>query len=228
MVCLNGHFVWDGNFIAGEILYAHPVDQRLLGGIMEQKDTEGASLGVSGDEKINVEGDAGGEVEDSSRPDAEGENCLDKKTNSCEETGNATDGTGTEKGSSSGMINVNPTTDLQETNASKEYRSIDLAGSSSPRTDSEENSPGDADSRSKSSAQSIQSVYHVKWIKWKGLSTPVVTQNENGPCPLLAIINVLLLQRKIQLPSMQEVVTTSQLMEYLWDCILTESPKVGV
>lgn len=38
--------------------------------------------------------------------------------------------------------------------------------------------------------------YCVKWISWKGERTPVVTQSENGPCPLLAIINVLLLQWK--------------------------------
>lgn len=38
--------------------------------------------------------------------------------------------------------------------------------------------------------------YCVKWISWKGERTPVVTQSENGPCPLLAIINILLLQWK--------------------------------
>ncbi|NXB83126.1 MINY1 hydrolase, partial [Vidua chalybeata] len=38
--------------------------------------------------------------------------------------------------------------------------------------------------------------YCVKWIRWKGERTPMVTQSENGPCPLLAIINILLLQWK--------------------------------
>ncbi|NWW14003.1 MINY1 hydrolase, partial [Oreocharis arfaki] len=38
--------------------------------------------------------------------------------------------------------------------------------------------------------------YCVKWISWKGERTPVITQSENGPCPLLAIINILLLQWK--------------------------------
>ncbi|NXW70979.1 MINY1 hydrolase, partial [Hirundo rustica] len=41
-----------------------------------------------------------------------------------------------------------------------------------------------------------QDFYCVKWISWKGERTPVVTQSENGPCPLLAIMNVLLLQWK--------------------------------
>lgn len=42
-----------------------------------------------------------------------------------------------------------------------------------------------------------QSVYHIKWIQWKQENTPIITQNENGPCPLLAILNVLLLAWKV-------------------------------
>ncbi|NXT47102.1 MINY1 hydrolase, partial [Pluvianellus socialis] len=38
--------------------------------------------------------------------------------------------------------------------------------------------------------------YCVKWITWKGERTPVITQSENGPCPLLAIMNILFLQWK--------------------------------
>lgn len=43
-----------------------------------------------------------------------------------------------------------------------------------------------------------QSVYHIKWIQWKEENTPIITQNENGPCPLLAILNVLLLAWKVK------------------------------
>uniref|UniRef100_A0A8C4WYX7 Ubiquitin carboxyl-terminal hydrolase n=1 Tax=Eptatretus burgeri TaxID=7764 RepID=A0A8C4WYX7_EPTBU len=42
-------------------------------------------------------------------------------------------------------------------------------------------------------------IYHIKWLKWKGESTAIITQNENGPCPLLAIMNVLLLSWKMAL-----------------------------
>ncbi|EDO33166.1 predicted protein, partial [Nematostella vectensis] len=70
-----------------------------------------------------------------------------------------------------------------------------------------------------------QSLYHIKWIQWKGLNTPIITQNENGPCPLLAIINVLLLQRRVSIPPMQEIISSSQLMEYLGDCILAQAPE---
>ena len=72
----------------------------------------------------------------------------------------------------------------------------------------------------------IQSLYHIKWMKWKGLNTPVITQNENGPCPLIAIINALILQRKISIPAMQEIISANQLMEYLGDCIFMQAPEV--
>ena len=78
----------------------------------------------------------------------------------------------------------------------------------------------------RSDEQDTPSLYHIKWIKWKGINTPIVTQNENGPCPLLAIVNVLLLQRRIKISSLQEIVTAGQLMEYIGDCILEEAPKV--
>ena len=83
-----------------------------------------------------------------------------------------------------------------------------------------------AESRTAQEQQALESLYHIKWIKWKGINTPIITQNENGPCPLLAIVNVLLLQRRINLPSQQTFITSGQLMEYIGDCILEESPKV--
>ena len=55
---------------------------------------------------------------------------------------------------------------------------------------------------------------------------PIVTQNQNGPCPLIAIINVLLLSGKITLDSTAEVVTSSQLMGYLGDIVLQTMPQV--
>ncbi|XP_076853346.1 ubiquitin carboxyl-terminal hydrolase MINDY-2 isoform X2 [Brachyhypopomus gauderio] len=70
-----------------------------------------------------------------------------------------------------------------------------------------------------------QSIYHIKWIKWKEEKTPIITQNENGPCPLLAIMNVLLLVWKVKLPPMMEIITAEQLMEYLGDYILDAKPK---
>lgn len=70
-----------------------------------------------------------------------------------------------------------------------------------------------------------QSVYHIKWIQWKEENTPIITQNENGPCPLLAILNVLLLAWKVKFPPMMEIITAEQLMEYLGDYMLEAKPK---
>ncbi|NWZ34944.1 MINY1 hydrolase, partial [Brachypodius atriceps] len=70
--------------------------------------------------------------------------------------------------------------------------------------------------------------YCVKWISWKGERTPVVTQSENGPCPLLAIINILLLQWKasgVKLPPQKEVITAEELMAHLGNCILATQPR---
>lgn len=66
--------------------------------------------------------------------------------------------------------------------------------------------------------------YCVKWITWKGERTPIITQSENGPCPLLAIMNILFLQWKVKLPPQKEVVTSDELMAHLGDCILSIKP----
>ncbi|XP_006038666.1 ubiquitin carboxyl-terminal hydrolase MINDY-1 isoform X1 [Alligator sinensis] len=67
--------------------------------------------------------------------------------------------------------------------------------------------------------------YCVKWITWKGERTPVITQSENGPCPLLAIMNILFLQWKVKLPLQKEVITSEELMAHLGDCLLSIKPQ---
>jgi hypothetical protein len=69
-------------------------------------------------------------------------------------------------------------------------------------------------------------IYHLKWIMWHDRKAPIVTQNENGPCPLIAISNILLLRGKIILPTVMEIITAKQLMEYIGDMILQNVPKV--
>ncbi|ONK54944.1 uncharacterized protein A4U43_UnF9430 [Asparagus officinalis] len=44
-----------------------------------------------------------------------------------------------------------------------------------------------------------EAVYKTKVIQFLGRSTPIVLQNDNGPCPLLAICNVLLLRNSLNL-----------------------------
>nr|XP_057903577.1 ubiquitin carboxyl-terminal hydrolase MINDY-1 [Doryrhamphus excisus] len=72
---------------------------------------------------------------------------------------------------------------------------------------------------------STPAYYLVKWITWKGKKTPIITQSENGPCPLLAIMNILFLRWKAKLPAHTEVVTTEDLMAHLGECVLSVSPR---
>ncbi|XP_071970878.1 ubiquitin carboxyl-terminal hydrolase MINDY-1 [Engystomops pustulosus] len=67
--------------------------------------------------------------------------------------------------------------------------------------------------------------YFVKWINWKGERTPVITQSENGPCPLIAIMNILFLRWKVKLPPQKELITSEELMAHLGDCILSIQPQ---
>lgn len=47
-------------------------------------------------------------------------------------------------------------------------------------------------------SQAVPAYYLVKWITWKEKKTPIITQSENGPCPLLAIMNILFLRWKVR------------------------------
>ncbi|KAI9013779.1 hypothetical protein CLU79DRAFT_768696 [Phycomyces nitens] len=73
--------------------------------------------------------------------------------------------------------------------------------------------------------------YLVKTIDWynhdkkQPRTIRIVTQNENGPCPLVAICNVLLLREEITiLPPDREMVTFEYLIERLGDYLLNHEP----
>ncbi|XP_077600066.1 ubiquitin carboxyl-terminal hydrolase MINDY-1 [Stigmatopora nigra] len=74
-------------------------------------------------------------------------------------------------------------------------------------------------------APMVPEYYLVKWITWKGKKTPIITQSDNGPCPLLAIMNILFLRWKAKLPAQTEVVTTEELMTHLGECVLSVAPR---
>lgn len=67
--------------------------------------------------------------------------------------------------------------------------------------------------------------YCVKWIPWKGEQTPIIMQSSNGPCPLLAIMNILFLQWKVKLPPQKEVITSDELLTHLGNCLLSIKPQ---
>uniref|UniRef100_A0A5S6R2W6 Ubiquitin carboxyl-terminal hydrolase n=1 Tax=Trichuris muris TaxID=70415 RepID=A0A5S6R2W6_TRIMR len=65
-------------------------------------------------------------------------------------------------------------------------------------------------------------IHHVKWVKWFNRQVPIATQNENGPCPLLAICNLLLLRGDLSLPKDTEVVASSQLINMVGDLVFQQ------
>ena len=57
----------------------------------------------------------------------------------------------------------------------------------------------------------MSEAYKLKTIDFLGRRVPIVVQNANGPCPMLALANVLLLRNQIQLsPDAPEVTQVCQ------------------
>ncbi|KRZ25578.1 Protein FAM63A [Trichinella pseudospiralis] len=77
-----------------------------------------------------------------------------------------------------------------------------------------------ADTQSEDFSAVDELIHHVKWIIWHGRSVPIITQNENGPCPLLAIVNLLFLRGRLTLPPGTELVTARQLMNQIGETFI--------
>jgi hypothetical protein len=58
-------------------------------------------------------------------------------------------------------------------------------------------------------------LYSVRYLWFNDRHTAVIVQAVNGPCPLLAIANVLLLRAHIQLPPQAQHVSFEQLIDLL-------------
>ncbi|XP_052388980.1 ubiquitin carboxyl-terminal hydrolase MINDY-1 isoform X2 [Carassius gibelio] len=86
-------------------------------------------------------------------------------------------------------------------------------------------SRGACEGATRASEPSMPAYYFVKWITWKEKKTAIITQSENGPCPLIAIMNILLLRWKVKLPAQTEVITTEELMAHLGECVLSIKPR---
>ncbi|KAI8994762.1 hypothetical protein BDB01DRAFT_846767 [Pilobolus umbonatus] len=70
-----------------------------------------------------------------------------------------------------------------------------------------------------------QDEYLVKTIQWKDNPVRIITQNKNGPCPLVAICNVLFLKEDLViLPPDREVVSFEYLMGRMGDYLLNHEP----
>ncbi|XP_019848833.1 PREDICTED: ubiquitin carboxyl-terminal hydrolase MINDY-2-like isoform X2 [Amphimedon queenslandica] len=82
-----------------------------------------------------------------------------------------------------------------------------------------------------SSGPASDGVHQLKWIPWGSTESddnvfvPIVTQNENGPCPLLAICNVLILRNLLVIPPGETLITSQRLMDLLGSCLFQCRPN---
>jgi len=70
-------------------------------------------------------------------------------------------------------------------------------------------------------------IHALKEIQFEGRKTRIVTQNKNGPCPLLAIINVLLLRGQVHIDSDYAYLPSGQLVSLVGNTLLSKTPSNG-
>lgn len=64
--------------------------------------------------------------------------------------------------------------------------------------------------------------YFIKWIEFHNRKTPILLQNENGPCPLISICNCLLLRGQMKLEPNLELIENDKLIQILANLLLNE------
>ncbi|KAK9277291.1 hypothetical protein L1049_006831 [Liquidambar formosana] len=70
-------------------------------------------------------------------------------------------------------------------------------------------------------------VYRTKVIQFLGRTTPIILQNDNGPCPLLAICNVLLLKNNLNLSSDTAEVSQEKLLSLVAERLIDSNSNVN-
>eukprot|EP00945_MAST-04E_sp_MAST-4E-sp1_P000205 g205.t1 len=67
---------------------------------------------------------------------------------------------------------------------------------------------------------SLEGYHVIKRIEFLGRTVPILCQNQNGPCPLLAICNVLLLRGHIQVPAGFDRITIEDVIQLIANRII--------
>ncbi|KAL9387138.1 hypothetical protein Peur_020262 [Populus x canadensis] len=70
-------------------------------------------------------------------------------------------------------------------------------------------------------------LHKTKTIHFLGRTTPIVLQNDNGPCPLLAICNVLLLKNNLNLSSDSAEVSQEKLLSLVAERLIDSNSNVN-
>ena len=71
---------------------------------------------------------------------------------------------------------------------------VNQSATDPPKTQSLETPP----KKSTTNPLSDDGIYIVKWIEFNHERLPILLQNINGPCPLLALANILLLRKQVR------------------------------
>jgi len=104
----------------------------------------------------------------------------------------------------------------------------DKVQATSEKTNNETESRSEINQKNFDDAQQLQqndkNIYRVKWISSGSQQCGVLTQADNGPCPLISIVNVLSLRGKLSLPQQCEAISAEQLLEFLADLLLDTRP----
>jgi hypothetical protein len=58
-------------------------------------------------------------------------------------------------------------------------------------------SPSDPPNKPSENKHYDDDIYVIKWIEFNRERLPILLQNINGPCPLLALANILLLKKQV-------------------------------
>ncbi|KAJ6393770.1 hypothetical protein OIU77_023078 [Salix suchowensis] len=70
-------------------------------------------------------------------------------------------------------------------------------------------------------------LHKTKMIQFLGRTTPIVLQNDNGPCPLLAICNVLLLKNNLNLSPDCAEVSQEKLLSLVAERLIDSNSNVN-
>ena len=131
-----------------------------------------------------------------------------------------------EKGSMENCnVEKDETGDGEPADDSDTNRSSPLQSSPPKRKKSLTGDPTSSEVPSSPEVDLSKQIYHVKWIGWHDTRCPIIMQNVNGPCPLLSMINVLLLRGKMTLKEGTEVVSSEQLLENIGERTILELPE---
>ncbi|XP_042496931.1 uncharacterized protein LOC122075829 [Macadamia integrifolia] len=69
-------------------------------------------------------------------------------------------------------------------------------------------------------------LYRTKLVQFMGRTTPIILQNDNGPCPLLAICNVLLIRNNLNLNADASEVSVQKLLSLVAERLIDSNSNV--